>query len=516
MATHNNMNNDDLRSLLGTSNMENEMIVNKDNYNENKELGPNYLLGDQEHIDKTTKVSWILVITTISTSLGCSIPAGYNTGVVNAPAEVLKQWCNETIMHRYAVQFSSAQLDGLWSILVSIFLIGGIIGGVAGGKLANVFGRKGTLQLIYLINLVSGILFFSSKSLASVELFFIARLLSGLSAGLTMAMVPMYLLELSPANKSGLFGVMFTVGLNFGVVLSQFLGLGNILGNESSWHYLFSLYGGWVLLALPTLKFIPESPKYLYTVRNEHSKALSELSNLRGKPISDIRWELENLLVSPERWTLRKVISEPSSRKAIIITCIVMLGQQLSGINAVFYYSTSIFRNAGMSTAGAQYGNLSTGVINFIVTILSTTFIDNFGRKTLLLFSSTICVFMLTALMTSMILSSIGTIPGISYLLILFVIGYVLFYGFGLGPIPFFIGSELTDVGPRPIIMSAMSVANWSGNFLVGLAFPFVNLVLKQYSFLPFIVFTVFLIIFTWKVVPETKQSFGQQSADSE
>lgn len=60
-----------------------------------------------------------------------------------------------------------------------------------------------------------------------------------------------------------------------------------------------------------------------------------------------------------------------------------------------------------MSTAGAQYGNLSTGVINFIVTILSTTFIDNFGRKTLLLFSSTICVFMLTALMTSMILSSI-------------------------------------------------------------------------------------------------------------
>lgn len=52
-------------------------------------------------------------------------------------------------------------------------------------------------------------------------------------------------------------------------------------------------------------------------------------------PISDISWELENLLVSPERWTLKKVINESSSRKAIIITCIIMLGQQLSGINAV-------------------------------------------------------------------------------------------------------------------------------------------------------------------------------------
>jgi hypothetical protein len=60
-----------------------------------------------------------------------------------------------------------------------------------------------------------------------------------------------------------------------------------------------------------------------------------------------------------------------------------------------------------MSTADAQYGNLGAGVINFIVTILSATFIDNFGRKTLLLFSSAICVFMLTALMISMLLSSI-------------------------------------------------------------------------------------------------------------
>lgn len=48
--------------------------------------------------------------------------------------------------------------------------------------------------------------------------------------GLTMAMVPMYLLELSPSNKGGIFGVIFTIGLNFGVVFSQFLGLGNILG----------------------------------------------------------------------------------------------------------------------------------------------------------------------------------------------------------------------------------------------------------------------------------------------
>lgn len=57
----------------------------------------------------------------------------------------------------------------------------------------------------------------------------------------------------------------------------------HFIGNESSWHYLFSLYGGLVVLALPTLKFIPESPKFLYTVRNDHNKALSGITyNLNG------------------------------------------------------------------------------------------------------------------------------------------------------------------------------------------------------------------------------------------
>jgi len=59
----------------------------------------------------------------------------------NNDTQVLKQWCNETIVNRYAIQFTSAQLDGLWSVLVSVFLIGGVVGGVAGGKLADVLGR---------------------------------------------------------------------------------------------------------------------------------------------------------------------------------------------------------------------------------------------------------------------------------------------------------------------------------------------------------------------------------------
>lgn len=63
---------------------------------------------------------------------------------------------------------------------------------------------------------------------------------------------------------------------------------------------------------------------------------------------------------------------------------------------------------------------------------------------------------------------------------------YVIFYGLGLGPIPYFIGSELFDVGPRPVAMALGSVANWGGNFIVGMTFPTLQESLGPYTFLIF------------------------------
>lgn len=72
------------------------------------------------------------------------------------------------------------------------------------------------------------------------------------------------------------------------------------------------------------------------------------------------------------------------------------------------------------------------------------------------------------------------------------ILAYVIFYGIGLGPIPYFIGSELFDVGPRPIAMALGSVFNWGGNFIVGMMFPIVETIIGAYTFL---IFAGFLLI---------------------
>lgn len=82
------------------------------------------------------------------------------------------------------------------------------------------------------------------------------------------------------------------------------------------------------------------------------------------------------------------------------------------------------------------------------------------------------------------------------YLSIVGVLGYVLCYGIGLGPIPYFIGSELFEVAPRPSAMALGSMANWGGNFIIGMTFPTLKAVIGANSFFIFTAVAVFLFVF--------------------
>jgi MFS family permease len=80
-------------------------------------------------------------VTAIATTCGSAIVAGYNIGVINAPASYMKVWANKTLESNYNIQLTSGQIDLLWSFIVSIFLIGGAIGSLGGSFVADKIGR---------------------------------------------------------------------------------------------------------------------------------------------------------------------------------------------------------------------------------------------------------------------------------------------------------------------------------------------------------------------------------------
>ncbi|XP_063232892.1 solute carrier family 2, facilitated glucose transporter member 1-like isoform X2 [Bacillus rossius redtenbacheri] len=452
----------------------------------------------------------LLVLTGVATTVGCSVPVGYSIGVMNTPAAIIKEFCNETVFSNYGSYLSEPQMNVLWSVIVSIFLMGGVTGSLTGGWVADRFGRQGAVVISGVLSLVAALFFVTCHLARSVEMLLLARLVIGLSCGLTTSTIPMYLTEIAPLSIRGAMGVLCPLGLTVGVIVAQVLGLKQVLGRPDTWPYLLGLYAVLILVSALALPFLPESPKYLYIVRGQEERGIRELTRLRGLAPDQLRDELEDMRQANKAeeeaggsWTFGSVLRAPSLRLPLLLVCALQAGQQFSGINAVFYYSMTIFENAGLSHDGAQYASIGAGGMNLLVAIIAIPLVNRCGRRPLALwscFTASVCLVLLCVCITY-----IKAFTWMPYVAIFAVLAYVFCYGYGLGPIPYFIGSELFQVAPRPVAMSYGSMANWAGNFIVGMTFPSLQALIGQYSFLLFAATTLLLTVFLKYYLPETK-----------
>ncbi|XP_017775957.1 PREDICTED: solute carrier family 2, facilitated glucose transporter member 1-like isoform X2 [Nicrophorus vespilloides] len=459
--------------------------------------------------DKPVNIGWtrLLILAGISTTIGSSLTVGYNIGVVNSPAGLIKAFCNESFYERFGLVLGVAQLDVLWSAIVSIFLVGGAAGSLSGSWLADRVGRKGAIVTSTVLAVVSSILFVTSKSLNSVEMLILGRLLVGMSSGLATCVVPMYLMELAPLKLRGAVGVLCPLGVTFGVLVGQVMSLSQVLGKEDTWPVLLGFYLVFVGLSSVALPFLPESPKYLYIVKGETQLAIRQLEKIRGVEQQSLVADMQELQAEQscetKVWNLKTVLGDKNLLLPILLVCSMQAGQQFVGINAVFYYSVSIFMSAGLSEQNSQYATIGAGVINLAMAVISIPVMSRVDRRLVFQISSSsaaVCLFIL-----GIAISYIDTISWMPYLSIVGVLGFVFCYGIGLGPIPYFIGSELFEVGPRPSAMALGSMANWAGNFIIGMTFPTMQMLIGANSFFIFAIVAVLLFVFIRMYLPETR-----------
>ncbi|XP_049824200.1 solute carrier family 2, facilitated glucose transporter member 1-like isoform X2 [Aethina tumida] len=460
-----------------------------------------------------TKPGWskILLLAGASTTIGSSLCVGFHIGVVNTPADIIKTFCNESIHSKYNVDLSVGALDFLWSSIVSIFLVGAAIGSLGGSVLADKTGRKGSLIISSVLGAIGGLLFVISKSVNSVETIILGRLLVGLSSGLITSVMPMYLTELAPLHLRGTTGVLCPLGVTSGVLVAQILSVETILGNESQWPFLLGCYLVPLILCGAAMPVLPESPKYLYVIKKQHHLALKQLCKIRNTTAEFLADEVRELKQEEEdntssegkAWTIGKALRSKELLMPLLLVISLQAGQQLSGINAVFYYSSKIFLGAGLSRESSELATIGAGVCNLLMAILSIRVMAMFDRRTVLQISLSTTAFFLVLL--GVAISNMDAYKWMPYVSILGIMGFVVCYGIALGPIPYFIGSELFEVGPRPVAMALGSMANWGGNFFVGLLFPIMQNGIGAASFYIFAFIVVLLYIFTRIYLPETR-----------
>ncbi|XP_012239624.1 facilitated trehalose transporter Tret1 [Bombus impatiens] len=372
------------------------------------------------------------------------------------------------------------------------------------GTIANRFGRKMTGYLMAFA-LCSNWLF---TTIATQQTYlFIARFFAGISGGMVLFLVPLYVSEIASDGIRGMLGSLLVFLLNGGILL------GYILGAVLSYR-LFSI----IMLALPLLyivlfPFVPESPVYLLR-RNRINEAARYLTWLRGghKPTMEremlrLQEEAKELDV-PGRPTnkLSEMFRDQATIKGLFITLGLFGGQQLAGIFVMISYTETIFKISG-SSLSPNSSAIIVGVIQVFGSCLSTTLVERVGRRPLLLTS---CLGMGTChfvLGVFCYLQTLGyDVSQFSWISIVALSVYMITYGLGMGPGPYVISSEILSRDVASSIVTLGMFTAWGMAFVVVKLFPSVLVLLGMHGcFFLFGIFCATTFAFIFILIPETK-----------
>lgn len=424
--------------------------------------------------------------------------------------------------------------NALWGFAVASFCIGGLIGSLHGGHLQNKYGRKKTITGNSLGYILGAILISCATSNA---MFIVGRIMCGYSCGLGSLCIPIYIGEISTTKARGMMGACTQGMITIGLLISSVVGLP--LSTVPLWRVSYALGAVPAIIQLIMMPFCVESPRYLIS-KSHLDAAKTSLQRLR--PDSDIEMEFYNMVQGQlgsqmameiladtknyqtmdkfdtqdfqkvksdalshqteenmrDPMNMMQIFQDPFIRRIAMIVILVHAFQQLVGINAVMYYSTTIFESVFSSSDMPMYMSIVTVGLNFVSTMVSIFVIDRMGRRTLLLVSiGGACLFS--------VLLVIGYVYNLGNLLVVSILGYVCFFAVGTGPIPWIITAELTPVRASSSVGAVATSVNWSMNFLVGQCFPVIFAGIRGYSFVIFAVTSCMSALFTYFWLPETK-----------
>lgn len=437
---------------------------------------------------QTSKISksYIIKLTAVA-ALG-GLLFGYDTAVIAGAIGFLQEKFDLT-----PAMVGWAASSAIW---------GCVFGAMVAGYASDKWGRKRILLITAVLFALSAIW---SALANELSIFVIARFIGGVGVGAASMLSPLYISESAPAKIRGrlvsIYQLAIVLGINIIYIVNYLISLsGNQVWNvEYGWRWML---GSEVIPAgifFLLLFFVPETPRWLLA-NGQDIKARSVLTRINGDSALGIENEIKSTL-HEEKGTLRELFGK-KYRMALIVGVVLALFSQITGINAIIYFAPEIFKSIGMGVESAFFQTILIGIINTAFTFVAIWLIDKSGRRKLLLWG-----------VTGMIVCLFGT--GLCFYyeiftgpwLLLFILGFIASFATSLGPIPWVLISEIFPTKTRGIAMSFCTLILWVGVILITQLTP---LALENLggatTFFIFMGNAIFLLIFTWFFIPETKQ----------
>ncbi|KAK5986021.1 Solute carrier family 2 facilitated glucose transporter member 3 [Trichostrongylus colubriformis] len=442
-------------------------------------------------------------------SLGAVVnfPEGYSNSYPNTSYKSFQRMINDSYINRGDEHGISPNIFiWVWSAILNVWFIGYLLGTFVTPYFTEKYGRRKTLFGANIVAFVGAALAFLSIVFMVPELFFFSRVVASFSSGVSFGALILFLQEATPTEYRGMTSFLSENTFIATTVMGIGFGMDAVFGNK-----LPALTGiAMIPAAISVLLVIPlrETPKFLLLNKNDRNAAMESLRYYRGDS-PDLDAILDEMLLEIDDKPDKKpsilssaitVLREPHLRTPFFIGCLCL--QVVIGIWSIIYLSTDMLM-VHFSPQIAQIASLLFILSNFIAGMGGMFIIERFGRRTLVLRLGILNTISLALYVLFDQLTAIYNPFKWGTIIALMLFGIT--YGVGLGPIAFFITSELVNQQHRSLVQSMVFAVNTIANF----AFTFATLpaytAIQSWSFIPlFIIPSTFSLIYLYFNMPET------------
>ncbi|MGA7051726.1 MAG: sugar porter family MFS transporter [Mycobacterium sp.] len=383
-------------------------------------------------------------------------------------------------------------------LLTTMAVLGQIGGALVGGMIADAIGRKRSTVLIAIGYLVFALMDAFS---VSMPMLLAARLLIGVTIGVSVVVVPVYVAELAPTALRGSLATAYQVAIVSGIILGYLAGY--LLADTHSWRWIFGLAAILAVLLLPLFIRMPETARW-YVLKGRTDDARRAL--LRVEPEACVEEELVEMATAfsaargAVKSTLSEMVRQPYLRATLFVITLGVLSQ-VSGINAIIYYSPRLFETMGFTGDFALLGLPALVQLAALAAVCAAmVLVDRLGRRPILLSGIAIMI-AADALLIAVFTHGIALIFGVVGVLV-FIVGF----NFGFGSLVWVYAGEAFPTRLRSIGSSTMLTFTLTANAAIAAGFLTMLHSLRgagTFAVFGFIAIVAFALVYRY--APETK-----------